>query len=90
MRPTRAEILHDRERDGGLAAAGFADQAERLALAELEADVRHHLHLAGADEVGDRDVAQLEHRRLPASVAGRVLVWAAAAYSIVTPSSPAC
>ena len=50
----------DRERRDALAAAGFADEAERLAVADVEADVVDRLDDAvGREEVG-RQVADLE------------------------------
>ena len=41
---------NDRAADGRLAAAGFADQAERLAAVQLEGDALHGLHLADAPQ----------------------------------------
>ena len=59
-----AQILHDGERDGGLAAAGFADDALRLARHELQVEVDDGGDFAGAREVGDAEVAALEHRHV--------------------------
>ena len=44
-RPLRAHEPQDREAERGLAGAGFADHAERLALPHAEADPVHGLHV---------------------------------------------
>ena len=61
--PGAAEITHDRERDRRLAAAGLADQSDRLALRQLEADAGNDVDLAGAREIGDAGVVELEDGR---------------------------
>ena len=56
------QVAHDRERDGGLAAAGLADEAHGLARAHAEAQRGNDRHLAGARGVGDADVPELQQR----------------------------
>ena len=69
--PVLAQILHDGERDGRLAAAGFADDALRLAGHELQVEVDDGRDLAGAREVGDAEIAALEHRHVAGVRASR-------------------
>ena len=56
------EIAHDRERDRRLAAAGFADEPERFAGVQPEADAGDDERLAGARGVRDAEVADIEQR----------------------------
>ena len=58
--PARAEVPHDRQRHGGLAAARLADEAQRLPGAKGQAQGRDDIHLARPDDVRDPDVPQLE------------------------------
>ncbi len=52
----RAKQAHCDERDRGLAGAGFADQPQRLAAAEIEADaIEHRMAVAGERECGERE-----------------------------------
>ena len=60
----RAHVLHDGERHGRLAAAGFTDDPLRLARHQLHVEVDDRGNLAGAGEIGDAEVAALQHRRL--------------------------
>ena len=63
---------HQQPRGGGLAAAGFADDAEGLALADGEGDVVHRLHgrdLAVQQAAAHREVLAQVVR--PAAVAAR-------------------
>ena len=62
MRP--GQLDHPEQRLGGdaLARAGLADEAERLALADREADVAHGVHGAAASDEVDLEVVDLEHR----------------------------
>jgi hypothetical protein len=53
-----AEIAHDGEGHGGFAAAGFADETERLARLDGEAEAGDDIGLAGAQE--ERDARRLE------------------------------
>ena len=62
----RAFQAQDAAPGGGLAAAAFADQAQRLAAPDGEVDAVHRLHLAhlaaGDDALGDREMhAQAAH-----------------------------
>src|SRR5262249_4226394 len=66
-----AEIAHDRERDRRLAAARLADEPERVARAQREADAGDDDRLAGARGVPDAEVANVEQR--PVSHAGPAL-----------------
>ena len=59
-----AHVLHDRERHGRLAAAGFADDADRLAGHHGQVEVDHGRDLAGAREIGDAEVLALQNRGL--------------------------
>ena len=59
-----AEIAHDGEGDGGLAGAGFADEAERLALVDGEAEAGDDVGFAGAQEEGDAGGVQFEDGRI--------------------------
>ena len=68
--PHAAEIGHDGKGDRRLAAAGFPDQAQRLALLELEGDARHDIHLTRPGEIGDAGVLELEDRRRGGLVRG--------------------
>src|SRR5207344_367674 len=56
----RVEQAHDAARERRLAAAGLADDAQRLALAESEGDAVDRLHLRDRlledDPAGDREV----------------------------------
>jgi hypothetical protein len=52
--------IHDAERDGALAAARLADDAERLAALDVEADPAHRRHVAPPRFIGDRQVAHVE------------------------------
>ena len=56
------QIAHDRQRDRRLAAAGLADEPERFAGLQLEADAGDHDRLAGACRVRDAEVADVEQR----------------------------
>jgi len=56
------EIAHDRQRHGRLAAAGLADEAERLAGVQPKAEPGNHRHLAGARRVGDAEILDVEQR----------------------------
>src|SRR6266566_5119685 len=60
---------HQRQPHGGLARARFADQAERLALAQLERNVFDRFELALAEETLARieilaEIVHLEHDRI--------------------------
>ena len=70
MRAVLAHILHDGERHGRLAAAGFADDADRLARHHRQVEVDHRRDLAGAREVGDAEVLAFEDRGLRRSSSG--------------------
>ena len=55
---------HDRLAERGLAAARFADQPQRLADGEIEADAAHRAHHARRRVEADMDVAEREQRHL--------------------------
>ncbi len=86
----RLEKLEDGAAQGGLPAAGFADQAERLALGDVEADPVHGAHAADLvveddpdldrevlDEVAHLDAALRSARAVP----GVTVVSAAASFT---------
>ena len=52
---------HDAQQRDGLARAGFADDAEDLALADVERDVVDGAHQAVLGAEGDAQIADLEH-----------------------------
>ena len=60
--PDVGEVAHDAERHGRLAAAGFADDAHRLARHDRAGEVHDGGYLAAAGEEGDRQVLDLEDR----------------------------
>src|SRR5881628_705582 len=60
--PGPPEVAHDRQRHRRLAAAGLADEPERLAGVEPEAEPGDHGHLAGARRIGDAEVLDVEQR----------------------------
>ncbi len=82
----RREVLaveHDSPRDGpaqlkhraaqrGLAAAGLADQAERLAARDLQADVGHRMDRLAADGILDDEVFHREQRIAQSGLPGVV------------------
>jgi hypothetical protein len=57
-----AEILHDGERHGRLAAAGLADNAVRLARHEFQVEIDDRGDLAGAGKVRDGEVPTFKDR----------------------------
>ena len=74
---------HQEASEGGLAAAALADEAEYLALPDLEADVIHRMHqriLAPGEEAGElspgrkglANIARSDERRRVQSVAVHV------------------
>src|SRR5262245_12603463 len=63
--------LHDRERGHALAAAGLADQTDRLAVVDVEAYAVNRPHFAVAREERRAQVADPEERRHSGSVAWR-------------------
>ena len=63
--------LHDRAAGRRLPAPGLADQAERLALDDVEADARHRLHPAAVGvELDDEILDPQQHVALGAEVGG--------------------
>ncbi len=56
--------VHQRQRSHRLAAAGFADDAERLAPLQREAHAAHGVQITLAHRQGDGEIADLEKRRL--------------------------
>ena len=56
------QVAHDGERHGRLAAAGFADDAHRLARHDRAGKIHDRRDLALAGEEGDRQVLDLEDR----------------------------
>lgn len=54
--PVVAEVAQDGERDRGLAAPGLADEADALALEELQVEVDHGGDFLPAREVGDAEI----------------------------------
>ena len=58
-----AQVLHDGERHGRLAAARFADDADRLARHDGQVEVDHRGDLARAREVGDAQILAFQNGR---------------------------
>src|SRR6202042_3485541 len=77
QRGGRRQQAHQRQDGGGLTGPGLTDQAEPLALAELEAHPLHRVHLRPGRQVEpDMEVAYLQQAHSasgprPASVRGR-------------------
>ena len=65
------QVAHDAERHGRLAAAGFADQADALALMQGQVEVDHGRDFSGAREVGERKVPALEDGAVVVRAVGR-------------------
>ena len=60
--PDIGEVAHDAERHGRLAAAGFADDAHRLARHDGAGEVHHRRDFAAPGKEGDREVFDFEDR----------------------------
>ena len=56
-----AHVLHDGECDGGLAAAGFAHDADGFAGIDRKVEIIDSRHLSSAGVVGDRDIVAFEN-----------------------------
>ena len=63
--------LHDRPAGRRLAAARLADEPERLARDEVEADPRHRVHLAALGVELDDEVLDAQQRRRPRAAGAR-------------------
>src|SRR5262249_51382547 len=57
-----AEVAHARQSEGGLAAAGLADQPDGLALMDGQRNAGHCRHQPRSRAIGDRDIGHLEQR----------------------------
>src|SRR5690606_13839707 len=62
--PVPPEIAHDPHGDGGLAAAGLADQPHGLPLHDREVEVENRRYLSRTGEVADAEALALEERLL--------------------------
>ena len=58
------QVVHHGEGDGGLAASRLADQPQRLAARDLQRSVPHRAERASRRVEGDRQVLQLDERRV--------------------------
>ena len=90
MRPLRRDEPRQREAERGLAGAGFADDAERLAGAQRQVDAIDGLHVidgpaqeAGLDRKPDLEVLGLDDDRLLESIGRRLALGSAASRCLV-------
>src|ERR1700748_801131 len=58
--PVAGEVAEDPQRDRRLATTRFADEAERLTLGDVEADVAHHALVLAPDRVADVHVGEAQ------------------------------